>query len=111
MIGMYNSIILKRHCKKGSRKGRFKISEKSKKFWEDNKDNYSTKEYAKNYPSYKNSRNETFGLQKHVRHNRKLTIGNGTNKVNYQDYKMKVFNCDKATKKMYEEYYKTHSYT
>lgn len=91
--------------------GRFKRAEKSQKFWEDNRDNYSDKEYAKNYPSYKNCRNETFGLQKHVRYNRKLSIGNGTNKVDYQNYKMKIFNCNKATKKMYEEYYKTHSYT
>jgi hypothetical protein len=28
-----------------------------------------------------------------------------------QDYKMKVFDCDKATKKAYEYYYKEHKYT
>ena len=30
--------------------------------------------------------------------------------VDTKDYKMKVFDCNKATKKMYEEYYKTHKY-
>ena len=31
-------------------------------------------------------------------------------RIDAKDYEMKVFDCDRATKKMYEEYYKTHKY-
>ena len=103
MIGMYSNIILERHYKKGSRKGRFKISEKSKEFWK-------SWDSAVNTSEKQTDGNIRLGGGRAINHSRKLTIGNGTNKVNYKDYKMKVFNCDKKTKKMYEEYYKTHSY-
>ena len=46
-----------------------------------------------------------------INFDRKLSIGCSTSKINYDDYKMKVFNCDRATKKMYEEYYKKNKYT
>ena len=90
---MYNDI---RHYKKGSRGGRFKISEKNKKFWKTWDTPVNTMEKQLNPDAYEN------------RHRNSLVDKLGL--VDTKDYKMKVFDCNKATKKMYEEYYKTHKY-
>ena len=93
---MFNDIILERHYKKGSRGGRFKISEKNKKFWKTWDTPVNTMEKQLNPDAYEN------------RHRNSLVDKLGL--VDTKDYKMKVFDCNKATKKMYEEYYKTHKY-
>ena len=93
---MYNDIILERHYKKGSRGGRFKISEKNKKFWKTWDTPVNTMEKQLNPDAYENRHRNSFVD--------KLGL------VDTKDYKMKVFDCNKATKKMYEEYYKTHKY-
>ena len=93
---MFNNIILERHYKKGSRGGRFKISDKNKKFWKTWDTPVNTMEKQLNPDAYEN------------RHRNSLVDKLGL--VDTKDYKMKVFDCNKATKKMYEEYYKTHKY-
>ena len=95
---MYNDIILERHYKKGSRGGRFKISEKNKKFWKtwDTPVNTMEKQLNPNAKEY--------------RHRNTLVDKIDLSYVQAKDYEMKVFDCDRATKKMYEEYYKTHKY-
>jgi len=97
MIGMYNNVILERHYKKGSRKGRFKISEKNKEFWKswDNAVSIPEKQLNPN-------------TREHYHRN---SLVEKMDVSDTRDYKMKVFNCDRKTKKMYEAYYKTHSYT
>ena len=101
---MFNNIILKRHYKKGSRGGRFKISEKNKKFWK-------TWDTSVNTPEKQSEGKIVMGGGRAINFNRKLSIGGrSTSKINYDDYKMKVFVCDKKTKKLYEDYYKTHKY-
>ena len=97
---MYNNIILERHYKKGSKGGRFKISEKNKKFWK-------TWDTSVNTSEKQTEGKIVMGGGRAIRFDRKLSIGCSTSKINYDDYKMKVFNCDRATKKMYEEYYKS----
>ena len=99
-----NTDITKKYKIKKGINGRLKKSEKSKEFWKSWDSAVHTSEKQTDGKIY-------LGGGRAINHSRKLTIGNGTNKVDYKDYKMKVFNCDKATKKMYEEYYKTHSYT
>ena len=69
-IGMYSNI-LERHYKKGSRKGRFKLSESASKFWKDKYDKVVNLEGE--YTQYNNKfykkwkKNEKFGLRKSVR--------------------------------------------
>lgn len=99
-----NIDITTRYRKRKGISGRFKASEKNKEFWKSWDSAVNTSEKQTDGKVY-------LGGGRAINHSRKLTIGNGTNKVDYQDYKMKVFNCDRKTKKMYEEYYKTHSYT
>jgi len=75
MIGMYSNI-LERHYKKGSRKGRFKISEAVTDFYKNKYDPvvHHEGEYTQyNNQFYKNRKgNEKFGLRKHVRFINKL---------------------------------------
>ena len=47
---------------------------------------------------------------KEYRHRNTLVDKIDLSNIEAKDYKMKVFDCDKETKKMYEEYYKTHKY-
>ena len=87
---MYNNIILERHYTKGSRGGRFKISEAISK---------ARGKYDKAVMTHEKQLNP-----KEYEHRNSLV-----NKINLtdkqaQDYKMKVFDCDKQTKKLYEDY-------
>jgi hypothetical protein len=93
---MYNNIILERHYKKGSRGGRFKISEKNKKFWK-------TWDKAVNKPEKQLN-------PKDYEHRNSLVDKITLTDKEAQNYNMKVFDCDKQTKKLYEDYYKTHKY-
>ena len=96
MIGMYSNT-LERHYKKGSRKGRFKISEKDKDFWKtwDTYANISEKKLDPNKREYC--------------HRNSLVDKIKLSRQEAEDYKMKIIG-DAKTIKMYEEYYKTHSY-
>lgn len=89
---------LKKHKTKKWIKGRFKASEKNKKFWEswDTVVNTSEKQLDPNKREY-NHRNSLVD---------KIKLSD----KEAQDYKMKIIG-DANTRKMYEEYYKTHSYT
>jgi len=97
MIGMYSRTILERHYKKGSRSGRFKLSESSTKFWKswDTAVNTSEKQLDSNSREYYHRNSLVDKI--------KLTDKEA------EDYKMKIIG-DAKTKKMYKEYYKTHSY-
>lgn len=95
---MYNNIILERHYKKGSRGGRFKISERGKKFWK----TWDTPVHTMEKQLNPNA--------KEYRHRNTLVDKINLSHIEAKDYEMKVFDCDRATKKMYEEYYKTHKY-
>ena len=92
-----NIDITTRYRKRKGISGRFKTSEKNKEFWKswDSAVNTSEKQLNPNSREY-HHRNSLV---------EKLDVSDT------RDYKMKVFNCDRKTKKMYEEYYKTHSYT
>ena len=162
MIGMYSNI-LERHYKKGSRKGRFKISESVSKFWKEKYDTitnnddcyfYGNKAYkikpkkniisklkniepsedAEEYfmPVYKNTfiRIMSFIPRDSNRLKHRLIIPRWTKtktgailyfsdarKLIFDSYasaKRRAFKFEKEhvahVKKMYEEYYKTHSY-
>ena len=95
MIGMYNNIILERHYKKGSRKGRFKISEKISQRRGTYDKAVMTPEKQLNPKDYE--------------HRNSLVDKIKLSRQEAEDYKMKIV-ADAETLKMYEEYYKTHSY-
>ena len=96
MIGMYNNIILERHYKKGSRKGRFKISEKISQRRGMYDKAVMTPEKQLNPKDYE--------------HRNSLVDKIKLSRKEAEDYKMKII-ADAETKKMYEEYFKTHKYT
>lgn len=98
MIGMYSNIILERHYKKGSRKGRFKISEKSSSFWK----SWDTAVQIPEKQLDSNSRE--------YYHRNSLVDKIKLSDKEAKDYKMKIIG-DAETIKMYEEYFKTHKYT
>jgi len=85
-------------------KGRFSTSEKNKRFWK-------TWDSAVNTSERQTNGRIVMASGRGINFDRKLSIGCSLSKINYEDYKMKVFNCNKATKKMYEEYYKNNKYT
>lgn len=101
---MFCSRVLERHYKKNRIKGRFKTSDKLKKHFQSWDSAVHTSEKQTEGKVYMAS-------GRCINFNRKLTTGHSNNKVDPRDYKMKIFVADKKTKKMYEEYYKTHSYT
>ena len=90
------------HQRKGntrkSIKGRFKSAEKNKNFWK-------TWDSAVNTMEKQLNPNSTI-----YRHRNSLVDKISLSDKEVQNYKMKVFDCDKATKKAYEDYYKTHKY-
>ena len=99
---MTTDITKKYKIKKGIN-GRFKKSEKSKEFWK-------SWDSAVHTSEKKTDGKIVMGGGRAINFNRKLTIG-GSKDIDYRDYKMKIFNCNRETKKLYEEYYKTHRYT
>jgi len=91
------------HQRKGntrkSIKGRFRSSEKNKEFW-------------KNWDTAVNTMEKQLNPNSNIyRHRNSLVDKITLTDKEAQNYEMKVFDCDKATKKAYEDYYKENKYT
>jgi|TARA_R110002012_G_scaffold158407_1_gene319808 hypothetical protein len=96
---IYNFEYQRKGNTRKSIKGRFEHAEKTKKFW-------SSWDTAVNTMERQLNPNSSI-----YRHRNSLVDKISLSDKQAQDYKMKVFDCDRATKKAYEDYYKEHKYT